>query len=477
MMTAITKRLVYPIMGLLIVFLAACAPAPTETPVAGSAQTPTTVAPGTATAEATEMATSTSTGPGAGASLENTGWALVSFEESGTETPVIEGTTVTLSFKKDGQAGGSGGCNSFGAQYDVQGGTLSFQRIVRTEMACTATGVNEQEGRYFQALQTATDFELVDDRLTIHYDDGRGALHFLKAANPATPTPVSDLLCSDAGAGAKPGWKLCRSQAYGFELQYPPQGQLVDQSATSARIDLQFTPRTNLTEKYLDIAVRQNPGTCSSPLAEGYAPGSITAEPVQFNGLEFTKETGQDAGAGNVYNWVAYSISREGLCVSMSFVLHSHPPELEPTPPPEYDVVAESQVFEEIVETFAWLGPTGNPAPTTQATGTPAPTPTPERIEFAAGATSATVSGDLEPGGSHRYVLRALEGQNMSVELSFSEGQAILAIWGEDGTVLISDHAGASHFEGVLPATQDYYIVVIGTPDGETDYSMKVTIP
>ena len=65
----------------------------------------------------------------------------------------------------------------------------------------------------------------------------------------------------------------------------------------------------------------------------------------------------------------------------------------------------------------------------------------------------------------------------MTVELPFTEGQAILEIWGADGTVLMSDHAEASSFSGVLPSTQDYYILVKGRSDGETDYSMVVTIP
>jgi hypothetical protein len=74
-------------------------------------------------------------------------------------------------------------------------------------------------------------------------------------------------------------------------------------------------------------------------------------------------------------------------------------------------------------------------------------------------------------------VLSALEGQTLTVELSFTEGRAILAIWGADGTVLMSDHAEASSFSGVLPSTQDYFILIKGRPDGETVYSMKVTIP
>jgi hypothetical protein len=65
----------------------------------------------------------------------------------------------------------------------------------------------------------------------------------------------------------------------------------------------------------------------------------------------------------------------------------------------------------------------------------------------------------------------------MSVDLSFSQGEAILAVWGEDGTVLLSDHAEVSSFQRLLPATQDYYILVKGRPDESTTYSMTVRLP
>jgi hypothetical protein len=99
-----------------------------------------------------------------------------------------------------------------------------------------------------------------------------------------------------------------------------------------------------------------------------------------------------------------------------------------------------------------------------------------ERIEFAAGSTSATVSGQLNAFDSDQYVLQALAGQTMSVDLTFTEGEAILVVRGADGDVLISDHAETPTFEGVLPTTQDYYILVKGRPDGSTSYSMTVTI-
>jgi len=102
---------------------------------------------------------------------------------------------------------------------------------------------------------------------------------------------------------------------------------------------------------------------------------------------------------------------------------------------------------------------------------------TPERIKFAAGSTSATVTEHLEPSGSKQYILHALAGQTMTINLAFTAGRAILVVWGDDGNVLLSDHAEASNFQRQLPTTEDYHIQVKGRPEGSTDYSLTVTIP
>lgn len=99
------------------------------------------------------------------------------------------------------------------------------------------------------------------------------------------------------------------------------------------------------------------------------------------------------------------------------------------------------------------------------------------RIEFAPGATSATVTGQLGSGGSEQYVVQGSAGQTMSVDLTFTQGNAILVVWGADGNVLLTDHAEVSHFQGILPSTQDYFITVKGQPGGATTYSLTVTIP
>jgi hypothetical protein len=82
----------------------------------------------------------------------------------------------------------------------------------------------------------------------------------------------------------------------------------------------------------------------------------------------------------------------------------------------------------------------------------------------------------LNASGSHQYVLQAQAGQTMNISTTFTEGMAILVIWGADGDVLMSDHAESSTFEGVLRTTQDYYILLKGRPDGNTSYTMTITI-
>lgn len=82
------------------------------------------------------------------------------------------------------------------------------------------------------------------------------------------------------------------------------------------------------------------------------------------------------------------------------------------------------------------------------------PPQTPQRITFAPGAISATVSGTTPAVGVERWLVAAQAGQTMSVNLSVpSGGRAALVIYGADGTVLISDHASATNWSGQLPKT------------------------
>jgi heat shock protein HslJ len=121
--------------------------------------------------------------PGEWVSLENTHWNLVTFGPAGAGVPLVEGSTITL-LLADGQAGGMGGCNSYGGTYEVENGNISFHEITSTLRACADQRVTEQEQRYFQTLETAESFELEGNLLRITYDNGAGMLVF------ETPLPV-----------------------------------------------------------------------------------------------------------------------------------------------------------------------------------------------------------------------------------------------------------------------------------------------
>ena len=174
-------------------------------------------------------------------------------------------------------------------------------------------------------------------------------------------------------------WLTFTNPTYGFQFKYPPQGVIApDGDFNFTRIDLPFEQGTNLREKYLEALVVENVDNCRSPLASSSM--LETSDIININGIAFLKQTGGDAGAGNIHEWVAYSTRKDNACISFDFILHSLNAGNFPTPPPVFDYAAESIVFEQIVSTLTYLtqAPTATPTPfSTAETGTPFITPTP----------------------------------------------------------------------------------------------------
>ena len=86
---------------------------------------------------------------------------------------VIDGSRVTLVLMVDGQAGGSGGCNSYGGSYLLEGRTIRFEPLAATRMAC-AEALMEQEQRYFDMLAEVGRFAVAaDGALLLMTPEGR----------------------------------------------------------------------------------------------------------------------------------------------------------------------------------------------------------------------------------------------------------------------------------------------------------------
>lgn len=108
---------------------------------------------------------------------------------------------------------------------------------------------------------------------------------------------------------------------------------------------------TNLLSKYIQIHVVEGANPCVSPAVEN----PISSENVMINNIQFLKQTGEGAAAGNRYDWTAYSTLRNNACISLAFVLHSANPGNYPVPPPEYDRAQETAVIGTVMSTFNWI--------------------------------------------------------------------------------------------------------------------------
>jgi heat shock protein HslJ len=115
-------------------------------------------------------------------------WQLISFGPVGATNPVIGNAPITLKFERDGQAGGHGGCNSYGGTYTLQNASLQFGEITSTLIACADQAITEQEQQYLEALRTASRFTIEGDTLKITYQNDGGELNFARASG-VTPEP------------------------------------------------------------------------------------------------------------------------------------------------------------------------------------------------------------------------------------------------------------------------------------------------
>jgi hypothetical protein len=159
----------------------------------------------------------------------------------------------------------------------------------------------------------------------------------------ATNTPVPATATSSAST--------YQNTKYGFKFTLPTGATVASQTDTSGRVNLAIASGTLLLEKYLEVSVKEGLSPCKVQNME-----SVTSsENVTINNIQYLKETGVGAAAGNVYDWTGYSTTKNNACISMVFILHSANPGVYTTPPPNFDKAAESAVFTTIMSSFNWI--------------------------------------------------------------------------------------------------------------------------
>ena len=101
-----------------------------------------------------------------------------------------------------------------------------------------------------------------------------------------------------------------------------------------------------------------------------------------------------------------------------------------------------------------------------------------KKIQFARGASSATVEGAVIRGERDRYYLGAKKGQTMSVKITSEEDNAVFQLYlpGEEEALPgAGDSDDAKNWSGELPRDAEYVIVVGGTR-GNATYKLTVSI-
>lgn len=79
---------------------------------------------------------------------------------------VVDGTTITVSFRADGTIGVAGGCNSIGGPYTIDDGVLVADELASTMMACD-DALMDQDDRLTELLTSRPAVAVDGDTLTI----------------------------------------------------------------------------------------------------------------------------------------------------------------------------------------------------------------------------------------------------------------------------------------------------------------------
>lgn len=99
--------------------------------------------------------------------LAGTRWNVVQFNNGqGAVVSLLDDTAISLDFGTNGQVGGTSGCNSYSAGYQVNDNIITISTPGGSAMACVdPAGIMEQEAQFVAALQSVNTFRINGNQL------------------------------------------------------------------------------------------------------------------------------------------------------------------------------------------------------------------------------------------------------------------------------------------------------------------------
>jgi len=114
--------------------------------------------------------------------LTNTEWLLEDL--GGTSVNIINSPQKpTLRFVNTERIGGQGGCNFYSANFQIDGNRFAVSQVISTKRACIAPQAQQQENRYFRALENAQQISLEGPYLRIYSEGLDEPLRFSRLAS------------------------------------------------------------------------------------------------------------------------------------------------------------------------------------------------------------------------------------------------------------------------------------------------------
>jgi heat shock protein HslJ len=104
-------------------------------------------------------------------------WTVTSYYAGTAVTSPVGGATLTADFG-DGTVSGNTGCNTFTGPYEIDGNGITIGPLASTLTACPTEELSTQEANYLAALELATSFQVVGNRLDLFREDRTYAASF-----------------------------------------------------------------------------------------------------------------------------------------------------------------------------------------------------------------------------------------------------------------------------------------------------------